>query len=252
VRPYHTLIGIDLDATLINGPFERAVWPVILDELSAKSGLSPDLIRQQIEVENEARQNDPGVPAVLAMDWDDIVATVARRLGVHLETSVVGLATAHAANAFVLDEGEQVLHELAAPHRCLVVATKGLAKYQLPVLAALGLTPLFTDILTPDRGGVLKKGRAFWGAWPEQARLCIMVGDRYDDDVLFPAGFGFKTIWKQSELDSRWQAYNPFERAAGFPYLPDQRTPADAIITSLRELPQVVRRLEQTVLGLPR
>jgi FMN phosphatase YigB (HAD superfamily) len=138
---------------------------------------------------------------------------------------------------------------LNAPHRALVVATKGLAKYQRPVLDALGLTPLITAILTPDTHTALKKHRAFFGDWPAQARLQIMVGDRYDDDVLAPASHGFKTVWKPGGLDALLLKKDPFVRALLYDYAPDQTTPADVIIASFAELPAVVRRLEQAVLG---
>jgi FMN phosphatase YigB (HAD superfamily) len=247
---YESVVFIDLDATLINGPFERAVWPEVLGELARKSGYSEDKLREYIEIENEERQHNPTVAPTAAMDWDDIVETVAKRLGVKLEASVVALANAHASNSFVLDEGKSVLRELAQPHRALVVATKGLAKYQRPILDALGLTSLFSDILTPDTHNTLKKDKAFFGDWPRQTRLQIMVGDRYDDDVAGPAAHGFKTIWKVADLNPKLKSDDSFERARLFEYAPNQPTPADAIICSLQELPNVVKHLEKAVLGI--
>jgi FMN phosphatase YigB (HAD superfamily) len=246
---FQSAVFFDLDHTLINGPFGIGVWPVLLDDLTQKTGLNRNEIYRLMLDENETRQLDDNVPAIAAMDWDDITATVARRLGVTLQANVCALAAAHAAQSSVLDNGWDVLRALAAPHRALVVATKGLAKYQQPVLDALDLTPLFDDVLTPDRHNALKKHRAFWGDWPEQARVCIMVGDRYDDDVEAPGSFGFKTVWKVDELPARLESQDPFARALLYPYAPEQRTPADAMITSLAELPDIVRRLELTILG---
>ncbi|MBL8162513.1 MAG: hypothetical protein JNJ61_11045, partial [Anaerolineae bacterium] len=177
MTPYQTVVFIDLDATLIINPFDRAVWPVILGEIVAQSGQTPEHILDLIAAENAARQADDRVPPVQAMDWDDISRVVAGRLGVTLTASVEALVRQHAAQSSILDAGDAVLRELAAPHRALVVATKGLAKYQRPVLDALGLTPLFTSILTPDAHNGLKKHRAFFGEWPERARLAVMVGD---------------------------------------------------------------------------
>lgn len=249
MKVYPSAVFFDLDHTLISGPFGIGVWPALLDELTQKTSLTRDEIYRLMLDENEARQLDNSLSPVVAMDWDDIAATVARRLGVTLDANVCALAAAHASQSTVLDNGRDVLHELTAPHRALVVATKGLAKYQQPVLDALGLTPLFADILTPDKHGGLKKHRAFWGGWPERAKLCIMVGDRYDDDVEAPGGFGFKTVWKVDELPSRLQSKDPFARALLYPYAPEQQTPASAMITSLAELPGVVRRLELAALG---
>lgn len=241
---FQTAVFIDLDETLIEGPFDRRVWPSILKELSTKTGLPVEPLMNEIVAENRLRQNDDSVPAVVAMDWDDIVQTVAARHGVTLEASVVALVEAHAAETKVLDEGMSVLRELAAPERALVVATKGLAKYQRPLLDAAGLTPLFHDILTPDRCNALKKHPGYFADWPEKARLCIMVGDRYDDDVLFPSAKGFKTVWKQIALPDTLAAADPFARARLYPYADWQTARPDAIIRSLTELPKVIDQLE--------
>ncbi len=249
MTPYQTVVFIDLDATLIINPFDRAVWPVILGEIAAQSGQTPEHILDLIAAENAARQADDRVPPVQAMDWDDISQVVASRLGVTLMASAEALVRQHTAQSSILDAGDAVLRELAAPHRALVVATKGLAKYQRPVLDALGLTPLFTSILTPDAHNGLKKHRAFFGEWPERARLAVMVGDLYDDDVLYPGGHGFRTVWKQPGLSSALAAKDPFSRALLYPYSAEQPTSADAIITHLSELPAVIRRLEMSVLG---
>ena len=246
---YPSAIFFDLDHTLISGPFGIGVWPNLLGELAQKTGLERKVIYRLMQDENEARQLDDSIPAVVAMDWDDIALEIARRLGVTLDTSVCQLAADHAAQSMVLDNGREVLRQLAAPHRALVVATKGLAKYQQPVLDALGLTPLFHDILTPDSYGALKKDRAFWGDWPERARLRIMIGDRHDDDIAAPAAFGFRTIWKVDELPDGLQADDSFTRALLYSYAPEQNTPADAIITTLAEIPDAVRRLELAALG---
>lgn len=247
---YQSAVFFDLDHTLISGPFGVGVWPNVLRELVTRTGLDRDEIYRLLLAENEARQLDTSVPAVVAMDWDDVAATVARRLGVtDFEANVCALAAAHAAQSAVLDGGRAMLAALAAPHRALVVATKGLAKYQQPVLDALDLTPLFAAILTPDNHGALKQQPAFWGDWPQRVRLGVMVGDRHDDDVAGPAAVGFKTIWKVAALPDRLQAKDPFTRALLYPYTPEQTIPADAIITALAEVPGVVRRLELAVLG---
>ncbi len=245
-EPWRSVVFIDLDGTLISGPFGPGVWPAVLAELAAKSGLTPPAIYRLIELENDARLANSDMPAVLTMDWDDITATVARALGVTLETSVSALAWAHAGppHSYVLPGGEAALQALAAPGRALVVATKGLARYQKPVLDALGLTPLFDDILTPETHSALKRDRRFFGGWPGQAETAIMVGDRYDDDVLYPAAHGFKTIWKPESLPPALADLDPFARARLYAYAPDQPARADAIIAGLDELPETVRRLE--------
>jgi putative hydrolase of the HAD superfamily len=239
-----TVIFIDLDGTIMVNPFEAAVWPVVLGEIAAKSGAPLETVRHLIVEENERRQNDESVSPMLAMDWDDIAETTARRLGVTLESSAEALVRQYAAShSAVLDNGQDVLRELIATHRALVAATKGLAKYQLPVLDALGLTPLFTAVLTPDTHNALKNHRRFFGDW--SARLHIMVGDRYDDDVLYPSQHGFKTVWKNPDLPDHLYSQNPFARAASYPYPTSEPVHASAIIRHLQELSPVVARLEQ-------
>lgn len=247
---YQSVIFIDLDGTLIVNPFEAAVWPQVLGEIARKSGQSLEAIYALIEAENDVRQQGDYFSPVLAMDWDDISQTVAWRLGVRLEANCENLVRQHAASqSSTLEYAHEALHELQASHRALVVATKGLAKYQQPVLEALELTPYFTAVLTPDTHNALKKHRHFFGDWSQQAQLVVMVGNRYDDDVLYPARHGFKTIWKppQSLIPPSLYAEDPFTRAQMYLYADAQSAHATAIILSLRELPETVMRLEQTL-----
>ena len=96
-------------------------------------------VRKLVKEENLRRQHDPTVDAVEAMDWDDIVHTIAARLGVELKISIVELVQSRArSESRLLDKADQVLRELASPERAIVAATNGLVKYQKPVLEALG------------------------------------------------------------------------------------------------------------------
>ena len=244
---WQTAIFIDLDGTIIRGPFESAVFPAVFGELAGKTGLEAGEIRRLAIRENLDRQRDPGVPAALAMDWDDIFATVAVRLGVGLEARAVALANAHAGPPYaaILDGADRMLAQLARPERAIVIATKGLRKYQLPVLDALGLTPLCTDILTPDIYGAAKGQLAFYGAWPQVTRVQISLGDLYEDDVLAPKQLGFRAIWKRSVADVELQQVAPLARPAAFPYAEDQTVRPDAIVFSLDEVPDVVTALER-------
>lgn len=246
-KDWQSVLFVDLDGTIIHGPFESAVFPAVFSELARKTGLDEKEIRRLAIQENVDRQRDAKCSAVHAMDWDDIFDTVAAGLGVKLDAKAVELANSHTRppDTTLLDEADQVLRQLISSRRAIVVATKGLRKYQLPVLDALGLTPLFTDILTPDVNGVLKNKWAFYGDWPQAARLKISVGDHYEDDVVPPRRFGFKTIWKRNPTDDAWNYLDPFERPASFDYAEGQAVRPDAIIVSLSELPRVVEELEE-------
>jgi putative hydrolase of the HAD superfamily len=238
---------VDLDGTIMQGPFWTAVFPIVFAELARKTGLDEKEIRRQVVRENLDRQANPNISPIAAMDWDDIFDVVTERLGVRLEAQAVEIARAHAGppDTVVLDDADRVLKQLASPQRALVVATKGLRKYQLPVLDALGLTPLFTDILTPDAHNTLKKDLAFFGEWPQAAPLRISVGDHYEDDVVAPKQFGWKSVWKAKTLVPELQQLDPFARPATWKYAAEQTVQPDAIIVSMHELPQVVERLER-------
>jgi putative hydrolase of the HAD superfamily len=253
------VVFVDLDGTIMRGPFESAVFPAVLGELARKTSLDVSELRRLASLENLERQRDSKEFAARAMDWDDILSTVAERLGVTLETRALEIARSHAGppDSAILDHADQVLKQLASLQRAIVVATKGLRKYQLPVLDALGLTPLFTEILTPDVNNALKNDLAFYGRWPASTRLQISVGDHYEDDVVAPKRFGFKVVWKIGTPDEetmeqlarvrsseQLHKLDPFERPTSFEYAEHQTVRPDAIIFSLRELPEVVERLE--------
>lgn len=243
---WKTVLFLDLDSTLLRGPFSSVVFPTILQELSEKSGLAAPEIRRMIVQENLERQQNIHIPAVQAMDWDDISVHIASQLGVKLETFPTQLVQTHAGppHAYLLDHAQQALLDLNAPWRALVVATKGLRKYQLPIVEALGIAGLFAEIITPDSHQALKKDVAFFGNWPQRTRLQIFIGDLYEDDVAPPKSFGFKVIWKPQNQPSELAALNPFARAEQYPYSAGQVVHPDAIIFSLTEAPPTVLELE--------
>jgi putative hydrolase of the HAD superfamily len=244
---WQTAVFVDLDGTIIRGPFESAVFPAVFDELARKTGLEPGALRRLVVQENLDRQRDPGVPAALAMDWDDVFATIAARLGVQLEASAVALANAHARPPYtaLLDGADRMLARLARPDRAIVIATKGLRKYQLPVLDALGLTPLCAGVLTPDTHGAAKGQLAFYGAWPQVTHVQISLGDLYEDDVLAPRRLGFRAIWKHNAVDAELLRAAPLARPGVCAYTEDQPVRPDAIVFSLDEVPAVVTALER-------
>ncbi len=250
-----TVCFIDLDGTIMVNPFATAVWPVITRELAASTGLSPKVFLREFEAENLRRQhaqpNDP-----LTMDWDDIVHTIARKHGVKLSVRVIDLVRDHCKEPHIaiLDSADIALKALKTQKRRLVVASKGLSKYQMPVLAALALQSLFDDFLMPDLTGYLKTEAGFYESYTRACDDCLFIhiGDHYYDDVICPKRLGFKVILRLPlrELDplspfERPQKLNHFRhRIATYPPEPTSVTP-DAIITHLNELPNVVSELEK-------
>ncbi len=241
---YQSVLFVDLDGTILKGPFD-VVFPVVFNEVAAQASLTVESAQQRIIQESRNRQQNPNLPPTQAIDWDDVVATVAHQVGLTdwppdfvSQTLQHYLAPPHTQ---LLDDADQLLPQLANPQRALVAVTKGLAKYQKPLLTALGLVDLFTDVITLDTNNVGKDDVRFYATWRNRARTRLIVGDQYQDDVVYPHGFGFKTIWKpegSSAID------DPFERAQAFDHPEGETIRPDAIIFSLRELPRVVEKLE--------
>jgi len=244
-----SVVFIDMDRTLLEGPFISVVFPWALGEISRKTGQDVAALLRRVRQENIDRLANPAYTAVQAMDWDDIFASVAAQLGITLEASAVELVRTHPGPPFTtLNPGvHEALRELSAgrPRRALVLATKGLKKYQVPVLVACGLLSYFDDILTPDDSQAVKQSREFFGSWPDRTRLQIMVGDLIEDDVLPAHQFGFKTVWCSWDNGTAQIDPDPFIRAHDhMEALRDQSIHPDAVIVSLSELPQVIERME--------
>jgi FMN phosphatase YigB (HAD superfamily) len=183
------------------------------------------------------------------MDWDDIFLTLAAHLGAKLTVNAQELVQAHPGPPYsaLHPEAYAALSQLAVakPGRALILATKGLRKYQLPVLEALGILPFFDDVLTPDATQALKNSLAFYGRWPQHSAVQIMVGDTYAEDVLPAHSFGFKTVWRIHPAAGEPLAAYPFARPYARGGLPaGQVVRPDAVIQALSELPAVIDRLE--------
>lgn len=256
MRVMQVVCFFDLDGTLMVNPFGTAVWPKITRELAVLTGLSPKALLHAFNAENMRRQHtQPNNP--LTMDWDDIVETVARRYSVQLSVRVIDLVHEHCQppHIAVLDDADQILPQLRQPHRKLVVATKGLSKYQFPVLRALGLYDLFDDYLTPDRTGYLKTEADYYSRYTYNAgddRLFIQIGDHHYDDVIRPTDFGFCTVmrlpvpgltntppFERPQQMAQYRHVIPTYREENSDILPQ------AIITHLSELPDVIERIER-------
>ncbi len=253
--PSPVTLFIDIDSTLVENRFSRRVIGAALAEIAAVSGKTVAEHGRELGQENERRQAaDPD--HALTMDWQDIVQQVAARYGVTLSVSVDALwqASASAAEIDVLDDAPAVLQRLRDDGHRLIIATKGLSKYQLPVLAAAGLLPYFDDILTPDNTGFLKTSPAYFDRVRAQlagAGACfIHLGDHYYDDVICAKRNGFYSILRApiaalaplpalerpAHLAAHRAEISTYP-AAGTAILPD------AVVLSLAEVPALVPRL---------
>jgi FMN phosphatase YigB (HAD superfamily) len=238
-----------MDHTLLEGPFETLVFPQVLGPISLQTGLEFDMLLRMARQENLNRQANPAFSPACAMDWDEIFLTLAERLDVKLSNNAEELVRTHPGPPYSnLHPGaREALEQLAGakPQRALILATKGLRKYQLPVLEALGILSYFDDILTPDVSQALKGSHTFFGEWPGRTGMQIMIGDNYEEDVVPAHRFGFKTVWRKRTFSGEPAVGDPFARPGeqgGIPAGHEVRP--DAIILSLSELPAVVDRLE--------
>lgn len=249
-----TIVFVDVDSTLVENHFSRKVIGKVLQEIAAVTGKTLPELGKEMSIENTYRQkNDPD--NVLTMDWDDIVLTLATRYQVTLSQSLIDLweEAALAEDVEILDSSPSVMAQLKAAHRKLVIATKGLMKYQLPVLRAVGLDTLFDEILTPDKTGFLKTTPAYFNAYLTQyPDACfIQVGDHYYDDLICAKRNGFYSVLRAPI--PALQPLDPFERAAQLPEFVSQipTYPAegsdilpDAVVVSLEEVPAVIEKIE--------
>jgi putative hydrolase of the HAD superfamily len=249
-----TVLLVDIDSTLVENRFSRRAIGTLLDEMAAATGKTVRELGSELGEENTRRQQEDA-DNVLTMDWDDILLTLATRYNVTLSRPLIELWEAYAAldEVDVLDNAADVMRALKTDWRKLIIATKGLTKYQRPVLQVAGLLDVFDTILTPDNTGYLKTSSAYFdgirAAYP--GALFIQIGDHYYDDVICAKRNGFLSIMR-APIEGL-QALDPFERPAQLlnyrSLIPSYaRTETDvlpdAVVVSLQELPDVVGRLE--------
>jgi FMN phosphatase YigB (HAD superfamily) len=249
-----TILFIDIDSTLVENQFSRKVLGRALGEIAALTNKPVMQLAREMGEENTRRQRvDPD--NVLTMDWYDIVQTVARQYQVEVTENIDLLwqEYAHKDDVEVLDNAHQVLAELRQ-HGCkLVIATKGLTKYQQPVLTVTGLDVYFDDMLTPDKTGYLKTSPQYFSRYLNNGARLIQIGDHFYDDVICAKRNGFASIMRLPLPEL--QSYDPFERPQLLAYYsdrintyPDDATEIllpDAVVVSLEECPDVIRRIEQ-------
>lgn len=244
---HKSTLFVDLDNTIMINPFKSAIFPIICGELAAKTTLTPEVILDLI-IEEQVGRESQGVDAAKAMDWDDIVQTIALRLGVSFTRSIQELVveSARYPHIQILDNAADVLVTLSKNQaRRMIAVSKGLSKYQRPVLEALQLIKYFDTIITPDTCGYLKNDKRFYHPYMTDSQLLIVVGDTYVDDVFYPKTFGFETVWVcRTMQDTTLLRKEPFERAVEIPLPEKYLTRPDAVVVHLEELPRVIERIE--------
>jgi putative hydrolase of the HAD superfamily len=246
-------VFFDIDSTLVENQFSRKVLGELLGHVAPFAQKTVMELGRELSKENTERQKiDPDHP--LTMDWDDIAETIAKRYGTTLPDKVLTLWERYASADLVevLDDAPSMLTVLREKGYRLVIATKGLKKYQDPVLNAVNLMPYFDDMLTPDLTGYLKTTPAYFNKYTSQPHdtSFIQVGDHYYDDVMCAVNNGFLSIMRAPIEDL--ESLDPLERPhylhlhrqqiSTYPKESTDILP-NAVVVSLQEVPSVIERL---------
>jgi len=216
-------VGFDLDGVLMRNPFETCVVPRLAALLAATRGLAgldeeeaARAVRRRVSGGWQRRMLEGDL--VSAYDWDAIYREVARELGgapelagdIDVATWVVECC-GQDGHIAALPGAEAALAGLKTQGARLVVVTNGFAAYQEPVLAALGLLPYFSAVVTPERAGAAKPQRRIFEAAGD---LDLFVGDTLVHDVLGARGAGVASAWLHPRLPAELLPLTPAERAA--------------------------------------
>lgn len=173
-------ITFDLDGTLMQNPFVNHVFPEIV-RLVKEQDSSIENVLQDIISEHMSRMEASRF--VEAYDWDEIVSVYLAGKGlspIHVEKIVCQFCS-EPAIYLLEDEVLGVLEGLKAKGYFLAAVTNGYMKYQLPVMDALKLTPLFDAIVSPESVGFAKPDYRIFES--VNGNIAIHVGDRVEHDI---------------------------------------------------------------------
>lgn len=177
------VVSFDLDGTLIEGPFTRALHDAARDiaGVDGEAAAFADLISKH----ETLLQTD----AAAAYDWETIVngyaaehghgqvptATVTERINAYAFAGLTELVHA--------DTVENLLRLREADWR-LVIATNGWRRFQEPLIRGAGLADLIDELIASDDVGVPKPAAAVFSRIRGSSDRHIHVGDRIDHDVV--------------------------------------------------------------------
>jgi len=271
------LISFDLDGVLCRNPFQSkrpdGVFGHIRKELAPFTGLTgPEAEEAALRMVLEEHRNRLMAGKMVdCFDWDDIVATVGKRLGYTGQMDVAALVTHYAQNpdlCYGYPGAEACLQALTDAGHTLVAVTNGFRRYQEPVLRQLGLLPYFRALICPDMVGAAKPERpifeaaAAYGGPPR-----IHVGDTLHHDVAGARRAGWQAIYLHqpgapgsTEIPAELAALPPVQRPARamawlrfrlqrelqfYPWPPAELAECipDAIAFRLAEVPEAVAAL---------
>jgi FMN phosphatase YigB (HAD superfamily) len=254
-------VSFDLDGVLMPSPLRQTVfaslWKVLGEFWAHEQGISLEEAQAQLADMVGAQRNRRIAAGDLvgAYDWDAIIGSVAWSLGYGQGFSIAQMVEERCRDAESLPgypEVPGVLGRLSEMGVYMVVITNGYARYQMPVLRALGLVPYFQRIVTSDLVGHAKPEReifeyAFDDVAPGRR---YHVGDLLSQDVAGANAAGVHSIWLKRDLPESFRPRAPSQRPglAGFlEYMGSVLKQEEALPTTQKSLvPQyVVWRLEE-------
>lgn len=264
----------DLDRVLIQNPFMFGVFPDVCERL--RPYVPKDVPEEDADHWIVARIYRRHRELLLAgdwvpsSDWDGIVNHVARELGYDRDIDVTGLVRHYARPPYIAayPDAVAVLPWLRQNAKSLWWISNGFARYQVPVMEALGLQPYFDGYFAPDTHGSVKPYAAIFdaavAAAGEDRTQGVMVGDSLSTDVAGGMRSGLYTVWLDRMLNPVFARTAPWEipasplfrtyvtRTIRSEFSPDAyrlRLPEDciphAVIGSLEQLPEVLSRRGQ-------
>lgn len=125
----------------------------------------------------------------------------------------------------LLEGAESVVQQLA-PLANLAILTNGLARVQRPRLERSGLAPHISALIISEEVGSSKPSPAIFEAMNKamnapDKKTVLMVGDRFETDILGAQRFGWDTAWLSQDL-------------------PEDLTPPTYHLTDIRQLPSLL------------
>jgi len=234
MRGYKAILFIDLDGTLADFPFRKTVMPFVYKEVSKRAGISEKEARQLIIEEEHKRE---ALMSKDRYDWDDIIRTVARRLGIGWDYNLAEIIEeSNLSNGLLYPESKPTLQQLEDMDYLLYAATNGFYKYQNPVLEKLDLKRFFKAVITPDTIGHYKNEAGYFKPFLIDGLTSVMVGDEYVYDVFYPKKFGLKCVWINRPKQSIWNVdeVSQVDTSSERP---------DVVISSIGELPKVLEAI---------
>lgn len=193
-------ISFDLDGTLMQNPFMKAVFPEIKTLILGRSQRNYDVIKSLID-EHERRMRS-GL-TVAAYDWDDIVQLEINQQGLSLSIDVEAIVRKYCKAPYIhlLDETiVPALEQLRAAGFSIAAVTNGFYQYQFPVLEGLGIAHYFDEVVTPERCGSGKPDIGMLTYLRKTGEIAAHVGDRLEHDVYMANQAGVPSVFIHRKL----------------------------------------------------